>query len=396
MSPSPVIDVTEVAVRPEPGDNVAIVSRDLDRRDPAALGEDVVTLPHTAARGPPLRGRAGEPRGDAHSPGPRRSPAPPRPPAPATTSAPRAAWPRCHGPRGRPGLPDEPTADNVSLDPYELDESTLHFGRAGRAGAAARARSSVTPGRGARPAPATTSWSSAATSRSSALRHRAGPPAGDGRGRRASTASYRSRTPRRRRTTARTTSTSCSPRSPASLLNPNVGAVLLVDDRGRRGDRPDDAPLHARARLPARSRCRTRSSPAGPASRTTSRRPRRSSSRGSRRWPPSSAREQPLADLRIGLQCGGSDAFSGISAQPAGRPGRRGGDPPRRRGEPRRDRRADRRRGLRAGERPRPRRRPRFLREIERLQGAGRLARRTPPRATRPAATCTAASTTSR
>ena len=46
MSPSPVIDVTEVAVRPEPGDNVAIVSRDLDPGTRLRIGFHRVEIRH--------------------------------------------------------------------------------------------------------------------------------------------------------------------------------------------------------------------------------------------------------------------------------------------------------------------------------------------------------------
>ena len=46
---------------------------------------------------------------------------------------------------------------------------------------------------------------------------------------------------------------------------------------------------------------------------------------------------QPLSALKIALQCGGSDAFSGISRQSAGGLGGEGSHPLRRRGESGRD-----------------------------------------------------------
>ena len=48
--------------------------------------------------------------------------------------------------------------------------------------------------------------------------------------------------------------------------------------------------------------------------------------------------EHDLSHLKIALQCGGSDAFSGISGNPAGCLGGARVDPLRRRGQSRRDR----------------------------------------------------------
>ena len=99
------------------------------------------------------------------------------------------------------------------------------------------------------------------------------------------------------------------------LLNPNVGAVLLVDEAGdvvtaadvaafmREHDYPEVAVPHA-------SFTRRGGFEDDLAAAAALVEP----------WIPEVAAqqrtEQPLADLRIGMQCGGSDAFSGISANP--------------------------------------------------------------------------------
>ena len=84
---------------------------------------------------------------------------------------------------------------------------------------------------------------------------------------------------------------------------------------------------------------------------------------------------QPLSQLRIGLQCGGSDAFSGVSGNPlagwvAREVIRHGGVR-----QPGRDRRADRSRVLHPREHARPRHGAALPGEDRDLQGARRLAR---------------------
>ncbi len=189
--------------------------------------------------------------------------------------------------RGVTGLPDEPTAENVPLDPYELDESTLHVGEQVEPAAAAAHVPRLRPGPRRRPAPATTWWSSGpprAAARSSPswpAGWRATQPAGfDGVVPVAHTEAGEDDRPNNLDYVLATLA--------GFLLNPNVGAVLLVDEAGDVVTAADVAAFMREHDYPE-SRCRTRPSPAAAASRTTWPRPPRSSSRGSPRWPPSSA-----------------------------------------------------------------------------------------------------------
>jgi altronate dehydratase len=311
MSSGPVIDIAEVAVRPEPGDNAAIVARDLDPGTRLRIDAAVVELPHRVLEGhrvvveqvseggdllswstPFARARRDLRPGDCIC-------------TPSSLAALRD--------RGVTGLPGQPTAENVSLEPYELDEAALHLGEQiepapeprtflgyARARGAAGTRNHVVV--------------IGATSRSSAFvtelarRLAAVQPGGfDGVVPVAHTEAGEDERPNNIDYVLATLA--------GFMLNPNVGAVLLVDevgdvvtgaevaafmrDRGypeiavphayftRRGGFEDD--LSAAAALVEQ-------------------------------WIPEVAAqertEQPLADVRIGMQCGGSDAFSGISANP--------------------------------------------------------------------------------
>lgn len=117
----------EVGVLPEPGDNVAISSRRLAAGTVIDFGGTPVTLPHTVLEGhrfvaSPIA--TGEPLLSWNTPFARAR----RdleigdyvctPTSLAAVSA-----------RGVEGLPAEPSAENEPLDPYELDESALNFGR---------------------------------------------------------------------------------------------------------------------------------------------------------------------------------------------------------------------------------------------------------------------------
>ena len=315
MSPSPVIDVTEVAVRPEPGDNVAIVSRDLDPGTRLRIGEDVVALPHRRARGPPRGRRAGD-RGrcatcSSWSTPFARARRDLRPGDCVCTPSSLAAL----RDRGVTGLPEQPTADNVPLDPYELDESTLHVGE------------QVAPARAAAHLPrATPATAGAAGTRNHVVvvgdhlaQQRASSPSSPagwrGDAPRASTASSRSRTPRRASTTARTTSLRARHARPASCCTRTSARCCSSTSRATRSRRGRRR-LHARARYPEVAVPHASFTRRGGLRGRPRRRPPRSSSRGSRASPPSSARSSRCPTCGSRMQCGGSDAFSGISANP--------------------------------------------------------------------------------
>ena len=130
--------------------------------------------------------------------------------------------------------------------------------------------------------------------------------------------------------------------------------------RLRRGHQPRRLRASCASTATRSTTCRTASSRCAAASRPTWR-PRRGDS--SAPWLPRPPRRRAPRSrsptLKIGLQCGGSDAFSGISGNPlAGWVARRDGAARRRR-QSGGDRRADRRGGLRAAERARFRDRPR-------------------------------------
>ena len=201
----------------------------------------------------------------------------------------------------------------MSLDPYELDESTLHVGDQIDLAAEPRTFQGYARARGAA-GTRNHVVVVGATSRSSAFvtelarRLAAHEPAGfDGVVPVAHTEAGEDHRPNNLDYVLATLA--------GFLLNPNVGAALLVDELGdvvtgedvaafmrehgypeiavphgfftRRGGFEDDLAAAAAVVEP---------------------------------WIPEVAAqqrtEQPLADLRIGMQCGGSDAFSGISANP--------------------------------------------------------------------------------
>ncbi len=311
MTSGPVIDVADVAVRPEPGDNVAIVARDLDPGTRLRIDDVVFELPHRVLEGhrvvveqvpeggdllswstPFARARHELRPGDCIC-------------TPSSLSALRD--------RGVTGLPDEPTAENVSLDPYELDESTLHIGE--QIGPAPEPRTFLGYAR-ARGAAGTRNHVVVvgATSRSSAFvtelarRLAAEQPAGfDGVVPVAHTEAGEDQRPNNLDYVLATLA--------GFMLNPNVGAVLLVDEDSdvvtgadvdafmREHDYPEIAVPHAyfTRRGGFEDDLSSAAALVGP-------------------WIPEVAAqertEQPLADVRIGMQCGGSDAFSGISANP--------------------------------------------------------------------------------
>ena len=371
MSPSPVIDVTEVAVRPEPGDNVAIVSRDLDPGTRLRIGEDVVALPHRLLEGHRVVVEPVSAGGDllSWSTPFARARHDLRPGDCICTPSSLAALRE----RGVTGLPDEPTAENVSLDPYELDESTLHVGEQvepapqprtflgyARARGAAGTRNHVV-------VVGATSRSSAFVTELARRLARDAPAGFDGVVPVAHTEAGEDHRPNNLDYVLATLA--------GFLLNPNVGAVLLVDEAGdvvtaadvaafmREHDYPDVAVPHASFTRRARLRGR----PGG------GRRARRAVDPGGGRPAAHRAAAGRPADRHAVRRL---RRLLGHQREPAvrGAVGRSGAA--RRHRGALGDRRADRRRGLRAGERPHRRGRPRLPAQDGGLQGAGQLARR--------------------
>ncbi|MEU4391980.1 UxaA family hydrolase [Kribbella sp. NPDC023855] len=306
----------EVGVLPEPGDNVAISSRRLPAGTVIDFAGTPVTLPHTVLEGhrfvaSPIA--TGEPLLSWNTPFARAL----RdldigdyvctPTSLAAVSA-----------RGVEGLPAEPSAENEPLDPYELDESALNFGR--------QVTSVEQPGtflgypREQGPAGTRNHVVLMATSsRSSGFvtelaRRFDGAEGFDGVVPVAHTEGGEDGTPNNLHFLLATLA--------GFALNPNVGAVLIVDTEGElvSGQAIKDFMAeHGYPEIRVPHAYFTRS--AGFEADLTA------AGRLVEPWLPVVAaqerQEVPLADLWIGLQCGGSDAFSGVSANPlAGAVGR--------------------------------------------------------------------------
>lgn len=299
----------EIGVLPEPADNAAICSRRLEAGTVIDFDGTAVTLPHTVLEGHRIvvrPVRAGEAITSWQTPFARAL----RdlqvgdyvctPPSLAAVSA-----------RGVEGLPDDPSASNEPLDPYELDENALTFG--------SEVTSVEQPGtflgypREQGPAGTRNHVVVMATSsRSSGFvtelaRRFDGAAAGDGVVPVAHTEGGEEGTPNNLHFLLATLA--------GFALNPNVGAVLIVDTEedvvsgqairefvGAQGY-PEILVPHAyftraggfEADLTAAGRLIEPWLPIVDAQQRV---------------------EVPLADLLIALQCGGSDAFSGISANP--------------------------------------------------------------------------------
>src|SRR3954451_10167968 len=310
-----IYDLSDVAVLPEPGDNVAIVSRDLDpgTRLRDAAGHEIA-LPNRVLEGhrvvvQPIP--AGEPLLSWSTPFARayRDLLPGDYVCTATSLGALAD-------RGVSGLPELPSASNVPLDPYRLDESALHVGE--QIDREPRPRSFLGYPRerglaGTRNHVVVIG----ATSRSSAFvtelarrladRYPARPEGFDGVVPVAHTEAGE--------TTAPNNLTFVLTALAGFLVHPNVGAVLLVDE-------PEDAVTAEHVR----SFMRERGYPdiAVPHAFLTRRAGFEEDLATAMAlvtpWIPEVAgqrrTEQPLSALRIALQCGGSDAFSGITANP--------------------------------------------------------------------------------
>ncbi|WP_406050241.1 UxaA family hydrolase [Kribbella sp. NBC_00889] len=299
----------QVGVLPEPGDNVAIASRRLEAGAEIELGDAVVTLPHTVLEGHRFvvtRVAPGEALTSWNTPFARAS----RDLVPGDYVCTPTSLAAVTA-RGVEGLPDEPSATNEPLDPYELDESALNFG--------AQVTSVEQPGtflgypREQGPAGTRNHVVVMATSsRSSGFvtelaRRFDGAAAGDGVVPVAHTEGGEDEVPNNLHFLLATLA--------GFTLNPNVGAVLIVDteDDVVSGQAIKDFMAeHDYPSIKVPYAYFTRRAGFG----------HDLTEAGAlvEPWLPvvdaQQREEVPLADLKIALQCGGSDAFSGISANP--------------------------------------------------------------------------------
>ncbi|MEU4289908.1 UxaA family hydrolase [Kribbella sp. NPDC026596] len=299
----------EVGVLPEPEDNAAICSRRLDAGTPIDLDGTVVTLPHTILEGHRFIVRPvaqGEAITSWNTPFARAS----RDLVPGDYVCTPTSLAAVSA-REVEGLPAEPSATNEPLDPYELDESALNLGQ--------QVTSVEQPGtflgyRREQGAAGTRNHVVllATSSRSSGFvtelaRRFDGAAAGDGVVPVAHTEGGEDEVPNNLHFLLATLA--------GFTLNPNVGAVLIVDtgddvvsgqaikDFMAEHDYPSIKVPHAF--FTRQAGFEHDLTAAGALVEP---------------WLPivdnQTRAEVPLADLKIALQCGGSDAFSGISANP--------------------------------------------------------------------------------
>ncbi|WP_432942942.1 UxaA family hydrolase [Kribbella sp. CA-253562] len=299
----------EIGVVPEPGDNAAICSRRLEAGTVVDFGGTPVTLPHTVLEGHRIVVRpvkTGEAITSWNTPFARAL----RDLQPGDYVCTPTSLAAVAG-RGVEGLPVEASASNEPLDPYTLDENALNFGR--------QVASVEQPGtflgfpREQGPAGTRNHVVLLATSsRSSGFvtelaRRFDGAAAGDGVVQVAHTEGGEDGTPNNLRFLLSTLA--------GFALNPNVGAVLIVDTeddlvsgQAIREFMAEEG--YPEIRVPHAYFTRQ----AGFEHDLTA------AGALIEPWlPVVDAQERvevPLVDLRIALQCGGSDAFSGISANP--------------------------------------------------------------------------------
>lgn len=305
-------------VLPEPADNVAIASRRLDAGTVVDFGAGggLVALPHPVPEGHRFAARpiaAGEPLLSWSTPFARAL----RDLDVGAYVCTRTSLAALSA-RGIEGLPAEPSARNEPLDPYELDESALRLGD--QVQAVARPRTFLgypraRGGAGTRNHVVLVATSSRSGGFVTELARRFEGAAGfDGVVPVAHTEGGEEGRPNNLRLLLATLA--------GFLLNPNVAAVLVVDAPGdvvsgravgnylaEHGCPPIRVP-HAffTRRGGFEADLRTATALVEP-------------------WLPVVAAQErtevPLADLKVALQCGGSDAFSGITANPlAGAVGR--------------------------------------------------------------------------
>ena len=311
MTTPAALDLAGVAVRPEPDDNVAIVSRDLPAGTQIRIGDADVALPYNVMEGhrivvtPIPDGEAllswstpfARANGDL-APGDYVC-------TPSSLAILRE--------RGIVGLPDVHTAVNEPLDPYRLDESSLHIGT--QVDLVARPRTFLGyprkhGGAGTRNHVVIVGVTSRSGAFVTELARRLSEQPGqgfDGVVPVAHTEAGEDQRPNNVRFVLSTLA--------GFLVHPNVGAVLVVDEADgaltgedlRKFMRTEDYPEIS---VPHAFFTRTGSFGQDLAAAARTVEP----------WIPAVASQertkQPLTDLKIALQCGGSDAFSGITANP--------------------------------------------------------------------------------
>ncbi|HEY4570323.1 MAG TPA: UxaA family hydrolase [Kribbella sp.] len=299
----------EIGVLPEPGDNVAIASRRLDAGTEVELDGTTVTLPHTVLEGhrfvvtPVATGAA---LTSWNTPFARAS----RDLAPGDYVCTPTSLAAVTA-RGVDGLPDEPSATNEPLDPYELDESALNFG--------AQVTSVEQPGTflgypreqgaaGTRNHVVLMATSSRSSGFVTELARRfEGAAAGDGVVPVAHTEGGEDEVPNNLHFLVATLA--------GFTLNPNVGAVLIVDTDGDVVSGQAIQNFMAEHGYPSIKVPHAFFTRQGGFEHDLT-----AAAALVEPWLPivdaQQREEVPLADLKIALQCGGSDAFSGISANP--------------------------------------------------------------------------------
>ena len=305
------VELAAVAIRPEPADNVAIVTRDLDPGTVIRNGDTTFTVDHRVLEGhrivvdpipdgaallswstPFARARGDRTPGDY-----------------VCTASSLAAL----GSRGVPDLPAEPTAVNEPLDPYRLDEAALHIGT--QLGGATTARTFLGyPRRDGRVGTRNhvvilgVSADCGAFVAALATRLQAHAPAGlDGVVPVAHTEAGERDQPNNLRFLLTVLAGFC--------VHPNVGAVLVVDNAQAAATAADlrgflstqgYPPIH----VPHAFFSRTGDFDTDLARAAQLAQPWLAQLATARRS------EQPVDKLVVALQCGGSDAFSGITANP--------------------------------------------------------------------------------
>ncbi|TCC40979.1 UxaA family hydrolase [Kribbella speibonae] len=299
----------QIGVLPEPGDNVAIASQRLEAGTEVELDGTTITLPHTVLEGhrfvvAPVSAQDALTSWNTAFARASRDLVPGDYVCTPTSLAAVTA-------RGVEGLPAEPSATNEPLDPFELDESALHFG--------AQVTSVEQPGtflgypREQGPAGTRNHVVLLATSsRSSGFvtelaRRFDGAAAGDGVVPVAHTEGGEDEVPNNLHFLLATLG--------GFTLNPNVGAVLIVDTEG------DVVSGEAIKNFLAENGYPSIKVPHAYFTRSAGfEHDLTAAGALIEPWLPvvdaQQRQEVPLADLKIALQCGGSDAFSGISANP--------------------------------------------------------------------------------
>ncbi|MQA01845.1 MAG: altronate hydrolase [Streptosporangiales bacterium] len=305
------VEFDTVAVLPEPGDNVAIVSADLPAGTVLDRDGPRITVAHQVLEGHRIVVQPiadGEPLLSWSTPF-------------AYASGDLAAGDyvctettlQALRTRGVEQLPDQPTAVNRPLDPFRLDESQLVIGRQvdpveqpatflgypRAAGPAGTRNHAVVVGTTSRTGPFVTELA----------RRFAGRATGgcDGVVPVAHTEGGEDTTPNNADFVLRALA--------GFLVHPNVGAVLVVDEPGAAITGSDVTAFMAAHGYPEIAVPHAFFTRAGSFSGDLA-----AAAEHVEAWLPALAAqertEQPLSDLKIALQCGGSDAFSGITANP--------------------------------------------------------------------------------